>query len=352
MVIGASGEPWRIAVVGTGTVGAHAVRAIQLRGDMELVGAKVYTESKVGRDVGELLLGEPLGVLAVADVAGIIAVAPHAVVYAPNRPVHAEIFDLLKAGVNVITTSGAYLFYPFPDAQLTANLEAACSAGGASFHGTGVDPGFMPSRMPLVLSSWCRRIDRVKMSEAAHMVDYPSATTLFDLMHFGQPLDPTNCTKGPVGQRIGAAFESQVAQLVLGLGATLERVEQNYEEAPAPRTLEVAAGTVAKGTVAGQRWRWSGIVDGATLVELEVNWILSDELPGWPTKHGWRVDIDGDPDIHCTLETGGGLNGDDECCIATAMLAVNAIPVVCAARPGVRTVLDLPAVHGRHLSNF
>jgi hypothetical protein len=319
---------------------------------MALVGAKVYTPSKAGQDVGELLGGTAIGIEAVDDVAGIVSAAPDAVIYAPNSPMHGEIFELLEAGVNVITTSGGYLFYPFPNAELTAELEAACQVGGASFHGTGVDPGFMPSRLPLVLTSWCRRIDRVKMTEAAHMVDYPSSTTLFDLMHFGHPLDPANCTKGPIGERIGVAFEAQVVQLVVGLGAKLERVEQHYEEAPAPRTLQVAAGTIAEGTVAGQRWRWSGIVDGAPLVELEVNWILSDELPGWPKKHGWRVDIDGDPDVHCTLETGGGLNGDDECCIATAMQAVNAIPVVCEAQPGVRTVLDLPVVHGRHLSNF
>ena len=37
----------------------------------------------------------------------------------------------------------------------------------------------------------------------------------------------------------------------------------------------------------------------------------------------------------------------DAASVATAMHAVNAIPVVCAAEPGIRTFLDLPLVTGR-----
>ena len=157
------------------------------------------------------------------------------------------------------------------------------------------------------------------------MVDYPSTQTLFGLMHFGQPLDPDNCNKGNIGQRIRVAFEGMVEETVRGLGAELEEIVQTYEECPAPHTLEVAAGTVEEGTLAGQRWRWGGIVEGRPLVEVEVNWVLSTELEGWPNKFGWEVEIDGDPGIRATLDTFGGENSDEETCIATAMQAVNAI---------------------------
>jgi len=36
-------------------------------------------------------------------------------------------------------------------------------------------------------------------------------------------------------------------------------------------------------------------------------------------------------------------------CLATAAAVVNAIPLVCAAEPGVLTWLDLPVHGGRHL---
>lgn len=340
----------RVAVFGTGTVGGHALRAIARRDDLELVAVKVYSAEKAGRDVGEILGGAPTGVVATEDVAEVVAAGPECVLYCPNAPSHDDIVQLLEAGIDVITVSGGYLFYPFRDAELTARLSAACERGGSTFHGTGVNPGFMSARYPLSLATWCRRIDVIRVVECAVMVDYPSTQTLFDLMHFGQPLDPANCTKGSIGQRIRVAFEGMVAETVLGLGAELEDIVQTYEEAPAPRRLEVAAGVIEEGTLAGQRWRWSGIVEGRPLVEVEVNWVLSTELEGWPNQFGWKVEIEGDPNLRSTLETFGGLNHDDDTCIATAMQAVNAVHVVCDAAPGIRTFLDLPPTWGRHVA--
>jgi len=51
--------------------------------------------------------------------------------------------------------------------------------------------------------------------------------------------------------------------------------------------------------------------------------------------------------MRCTVQiaTDGG-DENDQGCLGTAMHAVNAIPLVCAAAPGIRTFLDLPMVVG------
>jgi len=345
---GRTNERLRVVVCGTGTVGAHAARAVLGRDDLELVGAKVYSDAKRGKDIGELLAGARTGIAAVRSIEEVVAAKPDCVIYAPSAPQHEEIFQLLAAGVNVVTTAGGYLFYPFADAQLTAALEQACQQGRSSFCGAGVNPGFVSARLPLVLSSWCRRIDRVFASECAVMVHYPSAALLFDLMHFGQPLDPKNCEKGQIGQRIRVSFEAMVREIADGLGAKLETIVQSYKEAAAPVDLHVAAGVVPAGTVAAQQWRWTGMVEGKPLIELETNWLLTQELEGWPTKFGWTFAIDGDPGLDVTLYTRDGESPDDECCIATAMQAVNVLPLISAAAPGVRTFLDLPPIYGRY----
>ena len=343
-----TGAKTRVIVCGTGTVGGHAARAVLTRDDTELVGAKVYSDSKAGRDVGELLGVAPLGIAAVSTIDEVIAAKPDCVIYAPSTPSHDELTQLLSAGIDVISTAGGYLFYPVADAALHQLLEDACAAGGASFHGAGINPGFISARLPLVLSSWCRRIDRIRATECAVMTEYPSSALLFDLMHFGQPLDPKNCEKGHIGQRIRRAFEAMLLELAAGIGAKVEEIVQTYDEIAAPRDLHIAAGVVKEGTVAGQRWLWTGIVDGKPLIELETYWVLSNELEGWPNKFGWNLVIDGDPGMNVTLHTHGGENPDDECCIATAMQAVNAINIVRDAPAGIRTYLDLPSVHGRY----
>ncbi len=66
----------------------------------------------------------------------------------------------------------------------------------------------------------------------------------------------------------------------------------------------------------------------------------------WGTNR-YRVVIKGDPSTEITLQDEPDENGD----IAhpgyawTAMSAVNAIPAVCAAPPGLKTHLDLGVLH-------
>jgi hypothetical protein len=57
-----SESPLRVIQWATGSIGAHAIPAILEDPGFELAGAKVYSESKEGRDVGDLL-----GIEAYAD---------------------------------------------------------------------------------------------------------------------------------------------------------------------------------------------------------------------------------------------------------------------------------------------
>jgi hypothetical protein len=64
----------RVIQWGTGAVGAEMLTAIlDHRTGLDLVGAKVYSEAKHGRDVGTLVGRDPVGVLATADTAEVIA---------------------------------------------------------------------------------------------------------------------------------------------------------------------------------------------------------------------------------------------------------------------------------------
>jgi hypothetical protein len=110
----------------------------------------------------------------------------------------------------------------------------------------------------------------------------------------------------------------------------------------ADEDLTLAAGPVPAGTVAGQRWVWSGMVGDRAAVELEAIYRAHASVaPAWPGS-GWVTRIEGRPPITLELERwlGNGLLG-------TAMHAVNAVPAVCAAAPGIRTFLDLPVILGR-----
>ncbi len=57
------GTPLRVAVWGTGGVGALAVGAVARRPDLELVAVRVHDPAKVGVDAGPLAGLGPLGVV-------------------------------------------------------------------------------------------------------------------------------------------------------------------------------------------------------------------------------------------------------------------------------------------------
>jgi 4-hydroxy-tetrahydrodipicolinate reductase len=71
--------------------------------------------------------------------------------------------------------------------------------------------------------------------------------------------------------------------------------------------------------------------------------------PDWPLRHGYFVEVEGEPVVRSQLQILPGPDWDEPGfmglgMIMTAMPAVNAIPAVCAARPGVVTYRDLPLV--------
>ena len=158
----------RTLVWSTGGVGTIAIDAIIRRPDLELVGVWVHSPDKVGKDVGELAGGEPVGLLATNDADALIALGPDCVVYAASGPERdgAAVPDyvrLLAAGINVVSTSSTSLVYPpsYYAANWREELEAAATAGGASFYASGIFPGFASDQLALLMTTQSKRIRRI-----------------------------------------------------------------------------------------------------------------------------------------------------------------------------------------------
>jgi hypothetical protein len=139
------------------------------------------------------------------------------------------------------------------------------------------------------------------------------------------------------------------------LGVELDEIRERVERAPTARTLEVACGTIPAGTSGAIRIQAIGVVDGREAIVIEhVNRMARDVAPDWPIgdrDHGYRIDIEGTPNIHCELAHSlddpgaagvGGMSGGAGGMVATAMRVVNAIPYVIDAAPGLLHALDLP----------
>ena len=348
----------RVIQWATGAVGRHAVAAIAAHPGLELVGARVYSPDKAGRDVGLVCGLGPLGVIATASSDEVLALDADCVFYAaqgemnPNGAVD-DICRLLESGKNVVSTAVTGLIYPKSlGAAVAERIEKACRVGSASFHGTGIEPGWAAEVLPLTMSGLFRRIESILVQEVMDYSNYASSAMLFDIMGFGRPPDANVPLADP--RLAGTTFRAPILLLADGLGASIEEFSYTREVAVADRAFTIAAGEIAAGTVSAQRFGFSGIVTGRPAITVEhITRVGADQAPHWPVGRGWKVRIEGEPSM--TLDATIAVNGEDENdqgCLGTAMHAIHAIPHVCAAEPGIRTFLDLPIIAGRGALGF
>jgi hypothetical protein len=109
------------------------------------------------------------------------------------------------------------------------------------------------------------------------------------------------------------------------------------------RPIKVAAGELHKGTVAGQHWEWAGMVNNKKLIVHETVWRMHESVgKKWP-QGNHSITIKGKPDMFVEF----GPNWNNDVLLSTAVHAVNALPYVCDAPSGIRTLLDLPMIVAR-----
>ena len=218
--------------------------------------------------------------------------------------------------------------------------------GGSSLHSTGSSPGFITEAMPIVLTSLQRRLDHLLIEEFADMSSRNSPELIFDLMGFGR--DPA--TFDPRGveaarRRLLRAVRSEV--LAEALSLPLDVVEATGQVAVARKDVEVAAGRVEAGTIGAQRMQVHGVRDGRPLLTFSANWYLTADVePAWDLREtGWHVLVEGDTPLD--VEIHFPVPPDEWAATSphlTAHRPVNAVPCVCAAEPGIRTIADLPQI--------
>ncbi len=338
-------KPLRVVQWATGNVGTGSLRAVIRHPRMELVGLHVHSPDKVGRDAGELAGLDKVGVAATGDISAILALKPDCVLYMQQGTDLDAICRLLEGGVNIVTTRGDFANPAAMDPAVRARVEAACRKGGASIHSTGSSPGFITEAVPIVLTSLQRRLDGLTIDEFADLSSRDSPDLLFNIMGYGRP--PENFFSE---QRLGpvrANFADSLNLLADTLSLPLDSVEVFGEVATVKAPLTIAAGVIEAGMVAAQRITVAGMKDGRQLLRFRANWYCTREVDvDWDLREsGWQVLVEGDTPLDVSIRFPIPLEQYAEMTPGlTAHRAVNAVSVVCAAEPGIRSTADLPQV--------
>jgi 4-hydroxy-tetrahydrodipicolinate reductase len=332
----------------TGNVGRRAARAVLRHPELHLVGVFAYGPDKVGRDAGELCGVGPIGITATDDVEALLAAAPDCVTYNPMFASIDELERLLESGVNVVSTAGFITGRAY-GTEATERLADAARRGHATLHGTGINPGHA-NAFALASAAICDRVDRISVLESADASGYASPDTQRSV-GFATPIDaPDLAARAEHGTEV---FGDAVAMMADALGIDLEQIGSEFEFARATADNDLGFMVIPEGTVAGVRGCWFGMARERRVIELRFEWKMGTHLePDWKLRHGYFIEIDGEPRVRSQLQLLPPPDWDEPDfmglgMIMTAMPAVNAIPAVCAAPPGLVTAAQLPLVTAR-----
>ena len=327
----------RVIQWGLGAMGSGMAKLIESKTGLKIVGAYDQDPQKVGRDLGNFLGGAENGVkIQLPPNAGEMSLEKaDLVVLATSsftKDVAPQIEIALKHSLNVISIAEEMAYPWAQEPELANHIDNLAKEYGVSVLGTGINPGFVLDTLILAMTGPCLEVDHIK------------ATRINDLSPFGPTVMQTQGVGVSVeafeaglesGEIVGhVGFKESIHLLAKTLGWKLDRIEETRFPIISKVYRETAHVKVEPGHVAGCKHSAIGYVDGVPKIELIHPQQVLPQLEGIET--GDYIDISGQPDIHLAIkpEIPGGLG--------TMAMAVNMIPQVLAARPGLLSMAELP----------
>ncbi len=321
----------RVIQYGVGPIGAGIVRLMLQKPEIQIIGAIDLDPAKIGKDLGRIAGAErDLGVVIRGEARDVLRAGAHVVVHTTSSyltQVSDQLQGCLQAGSNVVSTCEE-LAYPFrKHPELAQQLDRTAREHRVALLGTGVNPGFAMDKLVLTLSTACQEVRRVCVRR---VVD-------------------ASRRRLPLQKKVGAGmtveeFQAQVqagvikhhglpesaAMIADSLGLRADEIEETIEPVVARETIRSEFIEVAPGRVQGVRQIASGSSRGQESVRLELEMYLGAPQPVD------SIEISGVPDLKLAIP--GGIHGD----LATAAIAVNCIPALLEAKPGLLTSRDIP----------
>ena len=324
--------PIRVLHLGLGPIGVGIVRQVAERKGFKIVGAVDIDPAKVGRDVGTVAgLSRALGVRVSDDATKTIkASKPDVAVLCTSSSLKAVLpqFEaVLKLRVPIVSTTEELAYPTKAQLRYARVIHEGAKKAKVAVLGTGVNPGFVMDALPIMLTGVCERVeaihvDRIQDARIRRLPFQQKIGAGLTRAQFQAKVD-----QGTV-RHVGLA--ESIAMIADALGWKLDKVTDDIQ----PKTAEVAVASefleVAAGQVCGIVQDGVGYRNGKPVITLHMEAYL-----GAPESYD-AVEITGSPALK--MKIAGGVHGD----IATAAIAVNSLPKILKAEPGLHTMRDMP----------
>lgn len=349
----------RVVHSGTGMIGRAALDGILNHPDLELVGMYVQSPEKLGQDVGAFINRPPVGIKTTNSWDELLALKPDCLSYQSNsiaRELEAaqDVCRFLENGVNAVTASVFAWAYPPAVPPEFAMVHEACAKGGSSAFFSGSDPGWATTDLAIAALTMADEVECVRVMELGYWGEYEAEFVCREYFGFGQPPGFTPLLiKGGFLEQM---WKPTLMQICAAMGVEIEGWNIVYETDCLDHDVQTGFGVVKAGTASVVHFELQALNGGRPVAVVEhvdrIGWNAGPQwkAPFGPGKFAFRIEVEGNPGY--TLEhqmthdrnppPGLGAMGNVSAGKSTAMPLINAIPAVCAARPGLLSLFDIP----------
>jgi 2,4-diaminopentanoate dehydrogenase len=330
-------QPIRVLQWGLGAMGGGMARLMLAKPGLEIVAAVDGRPDLAGKDLGDVLgVGRRLGV-AVTDRPDSVLDRERVDVatLATTSWAEQQMPDLRKvlgAGVNCVSIAEEMAAPEAQSPALAQELDALARANGVSVLGTGVNPGFVLDLLVILLTGGCHAVERIEASRVNDLSPYGPTVMATQGVGVTPEAFRAGVEDGSIVGHVGFPESIHLISEAIGLG--VDRIDQIREPIVSNVRRETPHVTVEPGMVAGCAHTGIGYRGPAEVVRLVHPQQVHPHLEDQDT--GDYIHVHGDPEIHMEIkpEIAGGKS--------TIAIAVNMIPRVVAASPGLKRMIDLP----------
>jgi len=330
-------QPIRVLQWGLGAMGSGMARLMLEKSGLKIVAAVDGRPDFRGKDLGEVLgLGKNLGIVVTdrpetileKEIIDLVTLATTSW----TRELMPDLQKILGAGINCVTIAEEMADPEVQNPMLAEEIDMLAKKNGVSVLGTGVNPGFVLDLLIITLTGCCHRVERVKASRVNDLSPY--GPTVMKSQGVGTTPEAfrAGVADGSIVGHVG--FPESIHMISEALGLGVDRIEQKREPIISTVYRETPHVKVEPTMVAGCAHTGIGYCGEKEVIRLVHPQQVLPNLENQDT--GDYIHIYGIPEVHMEIkpEIAGGK--------ATQALAVNMIPHVVAATPGLKRMIDLP----------
>lgn len=329
----------KVLIWGFGAMGSGMAEMLLKKGGVEIVGVCDRHPSRIGKDIYEVLeidrkdrkeviITDNIDDLAKEKFADIALLATDSF----TKGAYEKIVLMLKNKMNVISTAEEMAYPQAQEPELAKKMDEIAKENGVTVLGTGINPGFVLDYLILALTGTCEDINEIKASRVNDLSPFGHAVMEEQGVGLTREAFEKGVKDGTVAGHVG--FPESIKMVADGIGWDIEKIDETREPIMSTVDRKSKYAEVKAGNVAGCKQCGYGYVNGELKIEMEHPQQILPEKEGQGT--GDYITINGVPNINMAItpEIPGG--------IGTIAMCVNMIPHTINAKPGLKTMLDLP----------